>query len=227
MKSEPRRRRYFGSPHITPLLLVGAVLSVVAVASGYKSFRLPGNQQGYAPTQPIAFSHRLHTGELAIDCLYCHYGAETSRHAGIPAASVCLNCHGFVMATLGALRAEDELAAEEDRSPLPIVSEELQKLYDALALDAEMEPVEGRNPTPIEWVKVHNLPDFVYFDHRAHVSVGLDCQRCHGTTETMEVVNQVESLSMGWCVNCHRLENEMAAPGREINASLDCVTCHY
>ena len=107
------------------------------------------------------------------------------------------------------------------------MSPELQKLYDALALDSELEPVPGRAPKPIVWTKVHVLPDFVYFDHRAHVTVGVACQRCHGPIETMDRVRQAETLTMGWCVNCHREVNSTGVNGKAVHPSIDCVTCHY
>ncbi len=212
---------------VTIILLIGAVFSLATLVVRLGAFHLPGNHQGYAPEQPIAFSHRLHAGELMIDCKYCHHGAEISRHAGIPASSVCMNCHAVVTDTLGSLRAEDDLAKEEDRKPRRMVSSELQKLYDALALDEEMKPKAGETPEPIEWIKVHNLPDFVYFNHSAHVNAHVDCDRCHGAIETMERVRQVESLSMGWCVNCHRTVNSIGVAGITVDASLDCAACHY
>lgn len=215
------------SRNVTLVLLIGLVFSLAALVAGNHGLRLPDNQQGYAPEQPIAFSHRLHSGELQIDCLYCHYAAEKSRHAGIPAASICMNCHKFVTAPLGAVRAEDELAVEEKRKPGRVVSPEIQKIYDALALDESMAPIPGRATTPIEWIKIHNVPDFVYFDHRAHVTAGVACQRCHGAVETMERVFQVETLGMGWCVNCHRSVNETGVGGRRVHAPTDCATCHY
>ena len=147
------------------VLGVGLLFSALLLASRAGRFRLPGNQQGYEPVQPIAYSHRLHAGELQIDCLYCHSGAETSRHAGIPAENVCMNCHKFVTATIGAVRAEDAAASREKRAPRQIVSAELQKLIASV-----------RERRPVEWTKVHNLPDFVYFDHRAHVGAGVACQ---------------------------------------------------
>ncbi len=213
--------------NVTVVLLIGMVFSLAALVAGNNSLRLPDNHQGYAPEQPIAFSHRLHAGELQVDCLYCHFGAETSRHAGIPAASICMNCHKFVTTTLGALRAEDELATEEERKANRIVSPEIQKIYDALALDEEMNPIPNRETKPIEWIKIHNLPDFVYFDHRAHVRAGVACQRCHGAVETMERVSQVGDLRMGWCVNCHRSVNKSGIGGQRVHAPIDCATCHY
>ena len=212
---------------LTMSLAVGVVLVGLMTLDAVRTWPLPGNQQGYEPVQPIHYSHRLHAGELQIDCLYCHYGAQTSRHAGIPSASVCMNCHKFIAAPLGALRAEDALAGEENRRPRPVVSPQLAKLYTALDLAEGREPKAQAQEQPLEWVKVHNLPDYVYFDHRAHDSAGVKCQTCHGPVETMERMRQSESLSMGWCVNCHRTTAETGVGGRPVSPSTDCVTCHY
>ncbi len=213
---------------VTIVLFVGAAMGTALLAARLGSVRLPGDHQGYEPTQPIAFSHRLHAGELQVQCLYCHSGAEKSRHAGIPAVGTCVNCHRFVTAPFGAVREEDELATKEARKPRLIVSPELQKLYDAMAVNPDgMLPFAGRTPAPIKWTKVHNVPDFVYFDHRAHVVSGVSCQQCHGAVETMERIRQVETLSMGWCVNCHRQVNQTGVAGRSVHASIDCATCHY
>ena len=211
----------------TIVLAIGAVFSLATLVARLGAFHLPGNQQGYSPEQPISFSHRLHAGELLIHCQYCHHGASSSRHAGIPASSVCMNCHLVVTDTLGSLRAEDERAKEEDRKPRRMVSAELQKLYDSLALDEEMKPRPDQTPRSIEWIRVHNLPDFTYFSHSAHVAADVACERCHGAVETMERVRQVEDLSMGWCVNCHRTVNRIGVGGRAVDASLDCSACHY
>ncbi|MDO8681366.1 MAG: cytochrome c3 family protein [Acidobacteriota bacterium] len=213
---------------VTIVLLVGAVLGATLLATRLGAIRIPGNHQGYEPAQPMAFSHRLHAGELQVQCLYCHSGAEKSRHAGIPAVGTCVNCHRFVTAPFGSVREEDDVAKKENRKPRLIVSPELRKLYDALAVNPDgMQPIAGRQPAPIRWTKIHNVPDFVYFDHRGHVASGVTCQQCHGPVETMERVRQVETLSMGWCVNCHRQVNQTGVAGRSVYASIDCVTCHY
>ena len=115
----------------------------------------------------------------------------------------------------------------EETIPSAAISEELKKLYTALALNEERQRDPLQTVQPIEWVKVHNLPDYVHFDHRAHVTVGVDCQTCHGNVESMERVRQVGSLSMGWCINCHRESNRIGVKGNPVNASLDCTTCHY
>jgi hypothetical protein len=151
-----------------------------------------GSRQGYEPEQPIAYSHALHAGDLKMDCLYCHFGAEKSRHAGVPPASVCMNCHTRVLPD----------------------SPEVQKIR--AAIDT------GR---PIAWTKVHRLPDFAYFNHARHVSAGVLCQSCHGPVETMVRVRQVETMSMGWCLDCHR--NPPQGPGgTTLSPPTDCAACH-
>jgi hypothetical protein len=215
----------------TLALLVGVAFALLALSFGAAGVHLPDNQEGYEPVQPIAFSHRLHAGELNIACLHCHGAAEESRHAGIPAASTCMNCHRLITASKGSMQAEEKRAEEEKRPPSRIVSAELQKLYDhvGLTLDQKQElvPAPDKQPRPTPWIKVHNLPEFVYFDHRAHVRVGVTCQQCHGAVESMERVRQSGDLSMGWCVNCHRKSNQEGVSGVRTSASTDCVTCHH
>lgn len=208
----------------TIILAVGVAFNLAFLGARFGSVNLPGNHQGYEPAQPLAFSHLLHSGEMNIDCLYCHSGAESSRHAGIPSAGLCMNCHESVRATLGAVRAEEEAAAKEKRPPRPIVSPELAKLFRALGRDDQQQ--EGLQRRPLEWVQVHNLPDFVYFDHRAHVNAGVNCQRCHGPVETMQRVRQTTDLSMGWCVNCHRQEAANPERQEQQGPSIDCGVCH-
>ena len=198
------------------LLLGGAVVLSTA------EVRLPGNNRGYEPIQPIAFSHRLHAGELEMDCQYCHYGARSSRHAGVPPASVCMNCHKSVTSGFDALMAERASAEEQNREPEIVISPELEKLLKAV-----------EEVTPIEWVRVHNLPDFVYFDHRVHVIRGVACETCHGPVQSMERMRQETSLSMGWCLDCHRANaastgGELGVPGARVtdHVSTNCVTCH-
>lgn len=217
------------NPFTTVILILGILLAGVPLVSGLFRIRLPGNQIGYQPGQPIAYSHRLHAGELMIPCLYCHHGAEKSRHAGIPSANLCMNCHRFVTSTFGAVRQEDEVAKKEKRPPQMIVSTELQKLYDALAVNPreKMIPDPKKTPTPIQWSRIHKLPDFVYFDHRPHVNAGVPCQDCHGIVQQMEKMRQFSDLSMGWCVNCHRTSTQQGVNGKRVDASLDCSTCHY
>lgn len=173
-----------------------------------------GINQGYAPTQPVSFSHKLHAGEYKIDCGYCHTGAYKSKSANIPSTNICMNCHNAI----------------KQESP------EIQKLYKAIST--------GR---PIEWVRVHNLPDLAYFNHSQHTKVGgIQCQTCHGPIETMEVVQQYSSLTMGWCITCHRetsvngkdnkyYDNLMAIHAKNSKqpmkvkdiGGLECSKCHY
>lgn len=215
----------------TAALVIALVFVFLVMGFAAPSWRLPMDHRGYEPTQPIAFSHRLHAGELKIACLYCHGAAEQGRRAGVPAASTCMNCHRLVTAPMVAVQAEDKLAQEEKRPPNRIFSPELQKLYDHLGLilneKQELVPSADQHPEPVPWIKVHNLPDFVYFDHSSHVRVGVACQKCHDAVESMEKVRQASDLTMGWCVNCHRTANEEGVSGRRVHASTDCVTCHH
>ena len=201
----------------TIVLGIALFFVFLSAAAHLGAMRLPGNHIGYAPEQPIAYSHRLHAGELGIDCKYCHFGAERSRHAGIPPAEVCMNCHQSVTAPFADIRAEDKAAKAEERKAEPVLSPEIQKIYDALALDAKRRRDETKSLKPIEWKQIHRLPDFAYFDHRSHVTAGVSCQQCHGPVESMERVRQHSDLTMGWCINCHR----------ENDATLDCGACHY
>jgi mono/diheme cytochrome c family protein len=173
-----------------------------------------GIHQGYAPKQPINFSHKLHAGQYQIDCNYCHTGVNKGKSANIPSANICMNCHNAI----------------KQSSP------EIQKIYRAVEKDQ-----------PIEWVRVHNLPDLAYFNHAQHVNVGgLQCQQCHGEIEKMEVVQQRSSLTMGWCIDCHRETNVNSKGnayydkllaihkqdgGKEFKVAniggLECSKCHY
>jgi hypothetical protein len=219
-----------GNRLVTLLLFAGMVAGSVFLVYRLNGFYWPGNQQDYAPEQPIAFSHRLHAGQLQISCLYCHSGAEQSRHAGIPAGSVCMNCHGLVTASRDAMLEEVQKAQQERRAARLVVSDELKKLYTALGLavkDNELKRDPALTQQPIAWVKVHNLPSFACFDHRPHVNAGVACQECHGPVETMDRVRQASNLSMGWCVNCHREKAETGVAGKKVKPSTDCAACHY
>ena len=173
-----------------------------------------GIQQGYAPKQPIAYSHKLHAGQYKIDCNYCHTGAQKGKSATIPAANICMNCHGVI----------------KKESP------EIQKIYAAIEQNR-----------PIEWIRVHNLPDLAYFNHAQHVNVGnVACQTCHGQVQQMEVMEERSSLTMGWCIDCHRRtevntkdnayydklvalhRKESKEPLKVANiGGLECSKCHY
>ena len=204
-----------------------ASASIIVLTISLNGLNLPGNRQGYEPVQPIAYSHRLHAGDLKISCLYCHYGAEKSRNAGIPATSVCMNCHSAVWASSATMRSETDKALAEKRGPRIVASPELRKLYDVMALDADLNPDPSRTARPIQWVRIHRLPAFVYFDHRSHVNKEVPCQTCHGPIETMVRVRQASDLSMGWCVECHRQANKNGIKGKPVHATLDCTGCHF
>jgi hypothetical protein len=173
------------------LLASTAVLLVLAAGLVARELSRVGVHQGYAPAQPIAFSHKLHAGDSKIPCLYCHFGARTSRHAGIPPSNVCMNCH--------------RMLAKQ--------STDLERLK---------ESIDQRRP--IAWIKVHNLPDFVYFNHSRHTVAGVECQACHGRVEAMARIEQQAPLTMGWCIQCHRSrQRDPHVPAD----NLDCGKCHY
>lgn len=138
---------------------------------------------GYQPTQPVPFSHKLHAGELKMDCRYCHGTAEVAAHSAVPPTATCMSCHSLVHTNSHRLTAVRE--SYETGEPIP-------------------------------WVRIHDLPDYVYFNHSAHVNRGVGCASCHGRIDKMEVVWQEERLSMGWCLKCHREPEEHLRPQSEI-----------
>lgn len=156
-----------------------------------------GVDQGYEPIQPIHYSHKIHAGDNQIDCKYCHSAARTSKTAGIPSLNVCMNCHKNISEYKG---VEDK----KNGYTRAFYTAEIQKLYDAVGWNPETRKYTGEQK-PVHWVRIHNLPDFAYFNHSQHVSVaGVACQQCHGEVQQMEIVHQHAPLTMGWCVNCHR-----------------------
>jgi hypothetical protein len=159
-----------------------------------------GRQQGYQPTQPIYYSHKIHAGINQISCLYCHGGAWESRHAGIPSLNICMNCHKAINTYEKGPKLYDEEGNEINGTA------EIQKLFKYAGFTpgpgATWDPSRAKSP---EWIKIHNLPDHVYFNHAQHVNAGkVQCQTCHGNIQEMDKVRQVAELSMGWCINCHR-----------------------
>ncbi|MEQ9443472.1 MAG: cytochrome c3 family protein [Cyclobacteriaceae bacterium] len=209
-------------PFIGIMLFIFMAVAVKVVFDGLYSV---GIQQGYEPKQPIAFSHALHAGQYQIQCQYCHTGVMKGKSANIPSANICMNCHQQI----------------KTESP------EIQKIYAAIDFNPETQTY-GNNKKPIEWVRIHNLPDLAYFNHAQHVNVGgLECQTCHGEIQEMQVVHQEALLTMGWCINCHR-ETQVNAEGNayydkllELHDSenpnepmkvediggLECAKCHY
>jgi hypothetical protein len=204
---------------LTPVLalLFLGVLPAYLVLVVWYGFSPRTTDVGYAPEQPVAYSHALHAGQLGIDCRYCHSTVEMGAHAAVPPTQTCMNCHAHIRTKSDKLLLVRQSSATGD---------------------------------PIPWVRVHDLPDFVYFNHSAHVRRGVGCVECHGRIDTMEVVRQVQPLSMGWCLDCHRNPEPHLRPpslvtamnwvpredpevlGRRlretnrINPSTDCSTCH-
>jgi len=276
------------SKGVVSFILFGLiVLGAYTAASNSISL---GRQQGYAPEQPIKFSHATHAGVNKIECQYCHDGARRSKHAVIPATNTCINCHAAIKygseygtaeltkiyASTGYLpkgtgeyiEGFEDMSMEEKKDIYTgwmlenaiENDEKFEKVTDDLIdkIDSEWEGIvssltnEQKKEVqgPIEWIRVHNLPDHVYFNHAQHVTVGgLECQTCHGKVEEMEVVAQHSPLSMGWCINCHRqtevkfqdneyyksyqkYHDELAKGDREVVTvedigGLECQKCHY
>ncbi len=180
------RFRYWASQNKKIVAIVSLILVVWVLNQGWNGLMGVGIYQGYAPEQPIKFSHEIHAGQNKISCVYCHSGVEKSKHANIPSANVCMNCHAYIQ-----------------QGP-SYGTEEIAKIYAALDYNPETR-VYGPNKKPIQWIRVHNLPDHVYFNHSQHVAVGkIECVQCHGAVDSMAVVKQNSPLTMGWCIDCHR-----------------------
>lgn len=191
----------------TYLLLITIVLFVFAGYWLVEGAMGLGRQQGYQPDQPIYYSHKVHAGVNQISCLYCHGGAQDSKHATIPAVNVCMNCHKAVKEYTG------EPILREDGSKVN-ANDEIKKLYSYAGWNPDTKTYD-KPGKPIEWVQIHSLPDFVYFNHSQHVKVGqVACQTCHGEIQNMVQVKQFATLSMGWCVNCHRSTNVQFNDGK-------------
>ena len=232
-------KAFKGNKFLHFLLVIFFLLSTAYVGFGWL-FQV-GVDQGYQPIQPIAFSHAIHAGDNKIDCQYCHSSAKHSKTSGIPSANVCMNCHMNISEVA-------ESTATEERSK-EFYDGEIQKLYDAVGWDKDnLKYIEGYEKQPIEWVRVHNLADFAYYNHSQHVTVaGLKCQKCHGPVEEMEEVYQYSPLTMDWCITCHKeTEVDMTENGyyKKIHEQLankfgvekvteaqmggmECGKCHY
>jgi hypothetical protein len=185
-----------------------------------------GVQQGYAPKQPIAFSHKIHAGDNEVNCKYCHTGVMKGKQANIPSPNICMNCH----------------------TQIKTESPEIKKIYSAIGYDPATGTYSGKTE-PIRWVRIHNIPDLAYFNHAQHVNVGgIECQTCHGPVEEMEVVYQYSLLTMGWCIDCHRktevngkdnayydkliqLHEQSKGKNNKMKVEdiggLECAKCHY
>ncbi|MDP4687759.1 MAG: c-type cytochrome [Salibacteraceae bacterium] len=222
-------KRYKAVTAILGLLVFGYI-SIL----GWDSIGSIGVYQGYQPTQPIWFSHKIHAGQNGINCVYCHNSVEKGKAAGIPSVNICMNCHMGVQ--------EGKVSG----------TKEIAKIYDAIGWDPDKNQyIEGYDQKPIEWVRIHNLQDFVYFNHSQHVVVGKqECQTCHGQIQEMDEVYQYSELTMGWCINCHRetkvtmkdngyyeeIHSELTEKYKDEGlesftveqiGGLECVKCHY
>jgi hypothetical protein len=271
--------------------IIAFLIFALVVLGGYttvKNGMAFGRQQGYKPDQPIQFSHEVHAGINGIDCQYCHDGARRSKHATIPGANTCMNCHKAIekgslhgtqeltkiFASIGYDPSTDKYIDNYDK----LSNEEIKAIYtkwiaDSYMKDRNLTAMDRRGERtvreqweeiessltnemkesiagPIEWTRIHMLPDHVYFNHEQHVNVGkLACQQCHGKVEEMDVLYQYAPLSMGWCINCHR-ETEVQFTGNEYYQTyekyhealksgqktkvtvediggLECQKCHY
>lgn len=222
------------------LVLVSSIF--LLLASGYFFYGWAmqvGVDQDYAPIQPIHYSHRIHAGSNGIDCKYCHSAARVSKNAGIPSLNVCMNCHKNISEV-----SDTTATAEYSKA---FYDAEIQKLYDAVGWDKATQKYTGKT-NPVKWVRIHNLPDFAYFNHSQHVTVaGIECQKCHGPVQTYEIQKQFAPLTMGWCIKCHR-ETDVKMEGnayydkihKELSkrygvdkltaaqmGGLECGKCHY
>lgn len=223
------------------LVLVSVVFLMLAGAYyAYGFFMQVGVDQGYAPVQPIHFSHKIHSGDNQIDCNYCHSSARKSKHSGIPSLNVCMSCHENIYEYNGEIDLAEGYTKE-------FYDAEIQKLYAAVGWNPDERVYTGEEQ-PVKWVRIHNLPDLAYFNHAQHVNVaGIACQTCHGPVEEMEILYQYSPLTMGWCIDCHRT-TDVDLKGNEyyekIHAelskkygvekltaaqmgALECGKCHY
>ena len=222
------------------LIVVTALFLLLASAYFvYGFFMQIGVDQDYAPIQPIHYSHRIHAGDNEINCKYCHSAARVSKNGGIPSLNVCMNCHKNIAEV-----AESTATPEYSKA---FYDEQIQKLYTAVGWDQTTQTYTGKTQ-PVKWVRIHNLPDFVYFNHSQHVTVaGIECQTCHGPVQEYEIQKQFAPLTMSWCINCHR-KTEVKMEGNEYYTKiheqlskkygvekltaaqmggLECGKCHY
>jgi mono/diheme cytochrome c family protein len=222
------------------LVLVTAIFLLLTGAYLVYGFLMQvGVDENYEPIQPIHYSHRIHAGDNEINCKYCHSASRVSKNAGIPSLNVCMNCHK----SIGEV-AETTATPEYSKA---FYDEQIQKLYKAVGWDATSQSYTGKTE-PVKWVRIHNLPDFVYFNHSQHVTVaGIECQTCHGPVQEFEIMKQFSPLTMGWCVNCHR-KTDVKMEGNEYYkkiheelskkygvdkltaaqmGGLECGKCHY
>ncbi len=238
-KSLPLWKAFVQNQFLVLVTVIFFLLISAYFAYGYMS--QVGVDQGYQPVQPIHFSHKIHAGENGIDCKYCHSSARVSKHSGIPSLNICMNCHKSIYQV-----ADETQQAGIDEFNVDY-NAEIQKLYKSVGWDEAEQNYTGVTE-PVKWIRIHNLPDFAYFNHSQHVEVaGVQCQTCHGPVEEMEVMYQHAPLTMGWCINCHR-ETDVNVQGNEYYTKiheelskkygvekltaaqmggLECGKCHY
>src|SRR5690554_5981791 len=222
------------------LVIVVSIFFIIAGSYfGFGYLMQVGVDQGYQPVQPIHYSHKIHAGDNQIDCNYCHSAARTSKTSGIPSLNVCMSCHKNIS------EVAEETATEEYSKEF--YDGEIAKLYKAVGWDVDEQEYTGVTE-PVKWVRIHNLPDFAYFNHSQHVTVaGIACQTCHGEVESMELMEQFAPLTMGWCIDCHKDTNVNLASNEyyakiheELSkkygvekltiaemGGLECGKCHY
>lgn len=182
--------------YITFIVLILFVVGGYMVVQGAIGL---GRQQGYQPVQPIFYSHKVHAGINQISCLYCHSNALDSKHATVPPLNVCMNCHAAINDYTHGPKLYREDGSEVDGTA------EIQKLYSYTGYDPKTSSYNAAKAHPVEWIKIHSLPDHVFFSHAQHTKAGkVQCQTCHGPIQEMNEVKQFAPLSMGWCINCHR-----------------------
>ena len=235
VKGDPIWKRFVKNQFLVLVSVIFFLLFAAYQMFGF--FMQVGVDQGYKPVQPIHYSHKIHAGQNQIDCKYCHSSARVSKHSGIPSLNVCMNCHKNI--------GEVAESTGNDEYSKAFYDNEIQKLYKAVGWDGQKYTGETE---PVKWVRIHNLPDFAYFNHSQHVTVaGVACQKCHGPVEEMEIMEQHAPLTMGWCINCHR-ETKVKTEGNEYYANiheelkkkygvdqltvaqmggLECGKCHY
>lgn len=221
LKEEPEKQHFYFPPWadtlgrlLTAAAVIGGVYYIALIAYATSPLSMDA---GYQPPQPVEYSHKVHAGDMGIDCRYCHNTVEIAAHAAVPPTQTCINCHSMIL--------------KESEKMIPV-----NQSYSS--------------GMPVQWVRVHDLPDYAYFDHSAHVSRGVSCVSCHDRIDRMEVVYQAESLRMGWCLECHRNPELHLRPvehvtdlgwqpmGSQIESGLrvkelynidpptDCSTCH-
>lgn len=236
-KTKPLWRAFVQNQFLVIVTVILLLLGSAYYAFGY--MMQIGVDQGYEPVQPIHFSHKIHAGDNGIDCKYCHSSARTSQTSGIPSLNVCMNCHQSIPEV-----SESTATAEYSKE---FYDGEIAKLYKAVGWDVSTQSYTGESQ-PVKWVRIHNLPDFVYFNHSQHVSVaGIACQVCHGEVQEMEILHQHAPLTMGWCIQCHQ-DTNVKMEGNEYYTKIheelakkygvdqltaaqmggmECAKCHY